>query len=83
MNILAIFAKTIIRIVYVLGKDVFMMFGKIIDMDNTDAFINFSDGTTMDISISRLPKNSKIGDSVDFNIGSPISMTNDKSGNLF
>ena len=60
-----------------------MMFGKIIDMDNTDAFINFLDGTTMDVSIARLPKNSKIGDSVDFDIGAPISMTNDITGNLF
>ena len=59
------------------------MFGKIIDMDSTDAFINFLDGTTMDVSIARLPKNSKIGDSVDFNLGAPISMTNDTTGNLF
>ena len=59
------------------------MYGKIIDMDSTDAFINFLDGTTMDVSIARLPKNSKIGDSVDFNMGAPISMTNDKMGNLF
>jgi hypothetical protein len=59
------------------------MFGKIIDMDSTDAFINFLDGTTIDVSISRLPKNSKIGDSVDFNMGAPISMTNDKMGNFF
>ncbi|MCA1073813.1 hypothetical protein K9O30_08760 [Clostridium bowmanii] len=60
-----------------------MMFGKIIDMDSTDAFINFLDGTTMDVSITRLPKNSKVGDSVDFNIGAPINMTNDKMESLF
>jgi len=59
------------------------MFGKIIDMDSTDAFINFLDGTTMDVSISRLPKNSKIGDSIDLNIGAPINMTNDKMENFF
>ena len=65
------------------------MFGKIIDMDNTDAFVNFLDGTTMDISISRLPKNSKIGDSVDLNMTSPINMTaptsiqSNKMGDLF
>ena len=54
------------------------MFGKIIDMNNTDAFINFLDGTTMDVSIARLPKNSKTGDTVDLNIGAPTNMINDK-----
>lgn len=50
------------------------MFGKIIDMNKTDAFLNFLDGTTIDVSISRLPKNSKIGDTVDLNIGDPTNM---------
>lgn len=59
-----------------------MMFGKIIDMDNTDAFINFLDGTTMDISIARLPKDSKIGDSVDINIGTS-NLLNDKMESFF
>jgi len=61
------------------------MFGKIIDMDSTDAFVNFLDGTTIDVSINRLPKNSKIGDSVDLNIAAPslTSMRSDKMGNLF
>jgi len=58
------------------------MFGKIIDMDNTDAFINFLDGTTMDVSIARLPKDSKIGDSVDINIGSS-NFLNDKMESFF
>jgi len=49
------------------------MFGKIIDMNNTDAFINFSDGTTIDVSTGRLPKNSKTGDIVDLNIGNPTN----------
>lgn len=59
------------------------MFGRIIDMDNTDAFINFSDGTTMDVSISRLPKDSKIGDSVDLNMVAPTNMKSDKMGSFF
>lgn len=59
------------------------MFGKIIDMDNTDAFINFLDGTTMDVSISRLPKDSKIGDSVDLNMAAPTNMKSDKMGSFF
>ncbi len=54
------------------------MIGKIIDMNNTDAFINFLDGTTMDVSNARLPKNSKIGDTVDINTVSPTNMLNDK-----
>lgn len=59
------------------------MFGKIIDMNNTDAFINFLDGTTMDISVSHLPKNSKIGDSVDINLGNFTNMNNDKMEDFF
>ncbi len=59
------------------------MFGKIIDMDNTDAFINLVDGTTMDVSISRLPKNSKVGDNVDLNLGSTTNMRNDKMESFF
>ncbi|MCJ7689742.1 MAG: hypothetical protein MUO60_10560 [Clostridiaceae bacterium] len=59
------------------------MFGKIIDMNNTDAFINFLDGTTMDISVARLPKNSKIGDTIDLNIGTSTNMRNDKMENFF
>jgi hypothetical protein len=59
------------------------MFGKIIDMNNTDAFINFLDGTTMDVSISHLPKKSKIGDSVDINLGAFTNMRNDKMEDFF
>jgi hypothetical protein len=59
------------------------MLGKIIDMNNTDAFINFLDGTTMDVSIGRLPKNSKVGDNVDLNVGAPTNMTNDKMVDFF
>lgn len=59
------------------------MFGKIIDMNNTDAFINFSDGTTMDVSVARLPKNSKVGDTIDLNIQISTNMKNDKMENFF
>ena len=59
------------------------MFGKIIDLDNTDAFINLVDGTTMDVSISRLPKNSKVGDTVDLNLGTTTNMRNDKMESFF
>lgn len=53
------------------------MFGKIIDMNNTDAFINFLDGTSINVSVSRVPKNSKIGDTIDLNIDAPTNMLND------
>lgn len=59
------------------------MFGKIIDMDNTDAFVNFLDGTTMDVSVSRLPKDSKIGDTVDLTMNAPINMINDRMIDFF
>ena len=59
------------------------MFGKIIDMNNTDAFINFSDGTTMDVSVTRLPKSSKIGDTIDLNIETSTNILNNKMENFF
>ena len=59
------------------------MFGKIIDIDNTDAFINFLDGTTMDVSVARLPKDSKVGDTVDLNMAAHTNMRNDKMIEFF
>ena len=59
------------------------MFGKIIDMNNTDAFINFSDGTTIDVSINRLPRNSKTGDTVDLNASNPTNLLNQKITDFF
>ena len=54
------------------------MFGRIIDLDKTDAFIVFKDGTTMDISLSRLPHTVKIGDVVDI----PFNFTNTKNDKM-
>ncbi|NMM61603.1 hypothetical protein HBE96_02615 [Clostridium sp. P21] len=58
------------------------MIGKIIDMSFTDAFISFEDGTTLDIGISSLPPNCKIGDTINFNPKN-IELKNDKLINLF
>lgn len=58
------------------------MIGKIIDINFTDAFVNFEDGTTLDIGISHLPPNSKIGDTVNVNPNS-IKIKNDKLIDLF
>lgn len=59
------------------------MYGKIIDIDNTDAFVNFSDGTTMGVSVSRLPKDSKVGDTVDLTIAGPTNTINDRMIDFF
>ena len=58
------------------------MLGKIIDMDSTDAFITFEDGTTMDISLSRLPTPIKIGETVDIPINTS-QLRNDKMNDFF
>ncbi|MBU3178905.1 hypothetical protein KPL47_21575 [Clostridium estertheticum] len=59
------------------------MFGKIIDMNSTDAFINFQDGTTIDVSITRLPRNSKTGDTIDLDISNFTNMFKNDMFNLF
>ncbi len=58
------------------------MLGKIIDMDRTDAFVIFEDGTTMDISLSRLPHLVRIGETVDIPI-TTSNIRNDRMDNFF
>lgn len=58
------------------------MFGKIIDLNNTDAFVNFSNGTTVNVSVTRLPKHSKLGDTVDLNNEAPSCMLKDSMINF-
>lgn len=58
------------------------MIGKILDINQTDAYINFNDGTTFNVGISHLPKNVHIGDMVDIDI-SNIKMSNDKLISFF
>ena len=53
------------------------MKGKVIDKGLIDAFIAFENGDTIDISISSLPKNVKIGDNVDIPFDHH-TFTNDK-----
>lgn len=53
------------------------MKGKVIDKGLIDAFIAFENGDTMDISISSLPKNTKVGDNVDIPFNHN-TLTNDK-----
>lgn len=61
---------------------VITMNGRIIDMNNTDAFVTFDDGTTMDIGVSHLPPHSKVGDTINIEF-STTKMTNDKLTNIF
>lgn len=58
------------------------MFGRILDMNNTDAFVTFDDGTTADIGLSHLPRGSKVGDKVDIE-RNPLKITNDKLVDFF
>lgn len=53
------------------------MHGKIIDMNKTDAFINFENGTTMDIGLSHLPSKCKVGDTVNINFADQSKIRND------
>lgn len=53
------------------------MKGKVLDLNQTDAFISFEDGTTMDISTSRLSSSIKVGDIVDIPISTTSSINSD------
>ncbi|MCY6370106.1 hypothetical protein [Clostridium ganghwense] len=59
------------------------MQGKILDMNKTDAFIVFDNGTTIDLCISHIPPNSKVGDTVNINLSFSNEITNDKMNNFF
>lgn len=59
------------------------MLGKVIDINNTDAFIELMDGTTIDISINRIPSNSKVGDTINVSMNKSLNMMNDKMIDFF
>ncbi len=50
------------------------MRGKVIEMNKTDAFVSFEDGTTMNISVSSLPRNTAIGQEVNIPFAHEASM---------
>lgn len=58
------------------------MLGKVLDMNFTEAFINFQDGTTKDIGLAQLPKGIKIGDTVNVE-PVPMRLSNDKLVDFF
>lgn len=55
------------------------MKGKILDLNETDAFISLNDGSTIDVSLCRISKNAKVGDMVDI----PFSTLNSLNNNVF
>ncbi|MDP4090200.1 MAG: hypothetical protein Q8930_13135 [Bacillota bacterium] len=58
------------------------MKGKIYDKNMTEAFVMMENGETLDISITRLPRDVNIGDTVDIP-RSVNSITNDKLVDFF
>ncbi|GAA0121183.1 MAG: hypothetical protein KID00_14095 [Clostridium argentinense] len=54
------------------------MFGKIIDMNNTDAFIECAEGLTINVSINKLPTHTKIGDKINLSLSNSSTMLNNK-----
>ena len=58
------------------------MLGKVLDMNFTEAFINFQDGTTKDIGLSKLPKGTQIGDTVNVE-PIPLRLSNHKLVDFF
>ncbi len=58
------------------------MVGRIIDMNNTEVFVSFENGVTIDVNKFNLPSNSKIGDTVRIDPGIP-RIANDKYVDFF
>ncbi|NLZ48309.1 MAG: hypothetical protein GX895_05865 [Clostridiales bacterium] len=59
------------------------MKGKIIDKNLTEAFIALENGDTIDISISRLPKDVKLGDKIDIPKNNSSINNNDRLVDFF
>jgi hypothetical protein len=55
------------------------MKGKILDLNETNAFISLNDNSTIDVPLSRIPINAKVGDMVDI----PFSTLNSLNNNIF
>jgi hypothetical protein len=58
------------------------MKGKVLDKNVTDAFIALETGETIDISSARLPRDVKVGDTIDVPMNN-TSITNDKLVDFF
>jgi hypothetical protein len=58
------------------------MKGKVLDKNVTDAFVALENGETLDISVSHLPRNIKVGDTIEVPMNSTY-ITNDKLVDFF
>lgn len=58
------------------------MKGKILDKNITDAIVALENGETMDISVTHLPRNIKVGDTIEVPMNN-TSITNDKLVDFF
>lgn len=58
------------------------MKGKVIDKNLTEAFIALENGDTLDISMTRLPKDVKLGDTVEVPMNN-FSINNDRFVDFF
>ncbi|MEW9094530.1 MAG: hypothetical protein AB2417_05555 [Clostridiaceae bacterium] len=47
------------------------MVGRIIDMNNTEVFVSFENGVTIDVNKFNLPSDARIGDTVRIDPGTP------------
>lgn len=58
------------------------MLGRIIDMNNTEAFVSFENGTTTEVSKFSLPQNVQVGDTINIDPNA-MRLTNDKLVDFF
>ncbi|WP_169735797.1 hypothetical protein [Clostridium lundense] len=58
------------------------MLGRIIDMNNTEAFVSFENGITTEVSKFSLPENVHVGDTVNID-PNVMRLTNDKLIDFF
>jgi hypothetical protein len=58
------------------------MRGRVIDKNLTEAYVTFEDGNTVDVSLSYLPRDTKVGDTVEVQLNNH-SLTNDKLVDFF
>ncbi|MBC2581279.1 hypothetical protein [Clostridium sp. DJ247] len=59
-----------------------MMLGKIVNINDTNAFISFQDEYTINVGVNQIPIGSKIGDTISIE-QKPLRITNDKFVDFF
>lgn len=59
------------------------MNGRIIDINNSGAFVELTDGTTKEIPFNRLPTNAKLGDNISIDPTKSLNMVNNMMIDIF